>query len=83
MHHADARRGGGIGCVFPGPPQLRKESRAGIARFIERFLSAIGIAVRSDLDGIKRRVGAIERQVEQLVEGTMRKRARNDESAAA
>jgi hypothetical protein len=57
---------------------IEKETRK---RF-ERFFGAIGLPVRSDLDGIKRRVGALERQVEQLVEGSMRRR-KNDESAAA
>jgi hypothetical protein len=58
---------------------IEKETRK---RF-ERFFSAIGLPVRSDLDGIKRRVGALERQVEQLVEGSIRRRSKNDESAAA
>jgi DNA anti-recombination protein RmuC len=57
---------------------IEKETR----KRVERFLGAIGLPVRSDLDGIKRRVGALERQVEQLVEGSMRRR-KNDESAAA
>jgi polyhydroxyalkanoate synthesis regulator phasin len=57
---------------------IEKETR----KTFERFFSAIGLPVRSDLDGIKRRVGALERQVEQIVEGSMRRR-KSDESAAA
>ena len=58
---------------------LEKETR----KQFERLFSAIGLPVRSDLDGIKRRVGTLERQVEQLVEGTLRKRAKHDEFQAA
>jgi polyhydroxyalkanoate synthesis regulator phasin len=58
---------------------IEKETR----KRVERFLGAIGLPIRSDLDGIKRRVGALERQVEQLVEGSMRRRKSSDESAAA
>ena len=58
---------------------IEKETRK---RF-ERFLGAFGLPVRSDLDGIKRRIGALERQVEQIVEGSMRRRKSSDESAAA
>jgi len=58
---------------------IEKETR----KRVERFLGALGLPVRSDLDGIKRRVGALERQVEQLVEGSIRRRKSSDESAAA
>ena len=58
---------------------VEKETR----KQVERFLRAIGLPVRSDLDAIKRRVSALERQVEQLVEGTLRRSAKADESRAA
>ncbi|MFN2427482.1 MAG: phasin family protein [Candidatus Binatia bacterium] len=58
---------------------IEKETR----KQVERLLGAIGLPLRSDFDGIKRRIGALERQVEQLVEGTLRKRAKHDESQAA
>lgn len=50
---------------------------------VEGFLKTIGVPVRSDLDGIKRRVGSLERKVEALVEGQMRKHHKASESEAA
>lgn len=58
---------------------LEKETR----KQVERFLKAIGLPVRSDLDGITRRVGALERKVEEFLDAAPRKRARHDEHQAA
>lgn len=58
---------------------FEKETR----KQFERLFSTIGLPVRSDIDSIRRRVGALERQVEQLVEGALRKRAKAAESEAA
>jgi len=53
-----------------------------VRKQLETFLKTIGVPVRSDLDGIKRRVNAIERKVEALVEGQMRKHKVSESQAA-
>jgi hypothetical protein len=57
--------------------RLEKETR----RQVERFLVAIGLPARGEVDGIKRRVGALERKVEELVELTARRRSKESEAA--
>ena len=42
---------------------LEKEAR----KQVERLLKALGVPVRSDLDGIKRRVGALEKKVDEFL----------------
>lgn len=54
-----------------------------VRKQVESFLKTIGVPVRSDLDGIKRRIGALERKVEAIVEGAMRKQHKASESQAA
>lgn len=60
---------------------LEKETR----KQLERVLKAIGLPLRSDLDGIKRRVVALERKLEDLIESSPRRRAKaeDDEFEAA
>lgn len=58
---------------------FEKEAR----KRVETVLHAIGIPTRSDIDRIGRRVHALERQVEQIVEGAIRKRAKAEEHEAA
>lgn len=57
---------------------LEKEVR----KQVESLLRVIGIPARSELDGIKRRVGSLERKVEALVEGVMRKQKAGESQAA-
>jgi BMFP domain-containing protein YqiC len=54
-----------------------------VRKQVEGFLKVLGVPVRSDLDGIKRRVGALERKVEEIVEGALRKRDKSGEAHAA
>jgi polyhydroxyalkanoate synthesis regulator phasin len=58
---------------------IEKETR----KQVERLLSVFGLPARGDIDGIKRRVGALEHKVDELIEGTLRRRAKSDESRAA
>jgi len=53
---------------------LEKEAR----KQVERLLKTLGVPVRSDLDGIKRRVGALERKIEEL----LKKKERSEREAA-
>jgi polyhydroxyalkanoate synthesis regulator phasin len=53
---------------------IEKEAR----KQIERLLKTLGVPVRSDLDGIKRRVGALERKIEEL----LKKKERSEREAA-
>jgi gas vesicle protein len=57
---------------------IEKETR----HQVERLLKVIGIPARSEIDGIKRRVGVLERKVDELAEGLMRKRGRDESQAA-
>lgn len=59
--------------------QIEKETR----KQVERFLKAIGLPVRSDLDGLKRRVGNLERRFEEYLDTASRRRAKVEESEAA
>ncbi len=58
---------------------FEKEAR----KRVEAVLHAIGVPTRSDLDGIRRRVNSLERQVELIVEGAMRRRHKSDEEHEA
>ncbi len=58
---------------------IEKETR----KQLDRLLKAIGLPVRSEIDGIKRRVGTLERRIEELIESTLRKRSKSGESEAA
>ena len=49
----------------------------------ERLFKVLGLPVKSDLDSLKRRIGAVERKIEELVEGSARKRAKAEASEAA
>lgn len=53
-----------------------------VRKQVEGLLKVLGVPVRSDLDGIKRRVGALERKIEALVEGAMRKQKASESQAA-
>ncbi len=53
---------------------VEKEAR----KQLERVLKAIGVPLRADVDGIKRRMGALERKIDDLIESL-----KEDESAAA
>ena len=44
---------------------LEKETR----KQVDRLLKALGVPLRGDIDGIKRRVGAIERKLDELLAG--------------
>jgi hypothetical protein len=59
---------------------LEKEAR----KQVERVFRAIGLGVRSDVDGIKKRIANVERRLDDLVEAlSSRKRPKADESEAA
>lgn len=58
---------------------IEKETR----QQVERFLKAVGLPVRSDIDGLKRRVGNLERRFEEYMDGAARRRAKIEESEAA
>jgi len=58
---------------------IEKETR----QQFERVLKAIGLPVRSDLDGIKRRIGNLERRFEEYMDGAARRRSKVEESEAA
>jgi predicted nucleic acid-binding Zn-ribbon protein len=49
---------------------------------VEKLLKVLGVPAKSDIDGIKRRVGALERKLDELVEGALRKRNRDESQAA-
>jgi hypothetical protein len=58
---------------------LEKEAR----KQVERVFRAIGLGVRSDVDGIKKRVANVERRLDEVVEALSRKRSKADHSEAA
>jgi BMFP domain-containing protein YqiC len=58
---------------------VEKEAR----KQVERLLKTLGVPVRSDLDGIKRRVGAIERKLEEMLEAGTKKARKSTEHEAA
>lgn len=58
---------------------LEKETR----KQLDRLLKAIGLPLRSDVDGIKRRVGALERKIDDMVASVVSRRSKSDESEAA
>lgn len=53
-----------------------------IRKQFEGLLKALGVPMRSDLDGVKRRVGALERKIEALVEGTIREQKARESQAS-
>jgi len=53
---------------------VEKEAR----KQLDRFLRAIGVPLRADVDAVKRRLGALERKIDDLIESL-----KDDESAAA
>lgn len=58
---------------------IEKETR----KQLDRLLKAVGLPLRSDVDGIKRRVGVLERRIEDLITSAVRRRGKSDESEAA